>query len=423
MNIEYKKKILLEKLFALHRFGIKPGLERTLSLLDKRDNPHKKLQTIHIAGTNGKGSVAAIIASVLKEAGYKTGLYTSPHIRNFNERIRINGEMITDEDVLKYAGYYLPEAEKIGATFFEITTAMAFDYFYSENTDIAVIETGMGGRFDSTNVIKPLLGIITNIGLEHMEYLGDTLEKIAFEKAGIIKDDMPVILGNIKEELTGIFTEKSQNVFSAKDIVDIENIQYLKDLTYMVDLKMQGVTYEYLKLNLAGFSQIDNLISAFAAFNFLFESYIISEENIRNGLRNIKLNTGISARMEMTDRNLPLIADVAHNTDAILNLVNTLDKSEYRDIKWNIMIALMSDKDAETIISILAPFANELIITKPKTERAGDVQLIKKISDKIELKSIIIENPSDAFIFLKTEGKPSIVVGSFYLIGEIYHYL
>lgn len=419
MDIEYKKQIILEKLFSLHRFGIKPGLERTLSLLESCENPHNSIKTIHIAGTNGKGSVAAILASILTEAGYTTGLYTSPHIKDFNERIRINGHMIEDNEIVRLAENLLPNAEESGATFFEITTVMAFKYFADRNVDIAIIETGMGGRFDSTNVINPLLSIITNISMEHKEYLGDTLEKIAFEKAGIIKKDVPVILGNIKSEIEHVFESKSDKIEYAKNVVDIENIQYLKDLKYMLDLKLDGIKYEFLKLNIAGFAQIENLSIAFASLKHLFKYFIISNKNIYNGIRNVKSNTGLSSRIELINPTLPVIFDVAHNPDAILNLVNTIDKSEYKGLKWNIVLALMKDKDVKTVLNYLKPIINELVITKPTTERANDTKSIKHIASELNIKSLIIENPNDAYKFILSENKPSLIVGSFYLIGDI----
>jgi dihydrofolate synthase/folylpolyglutamate synthase len=419
MNLEYKKKLLLDKLFSLHRYGIKPGLERTEMLLESAGNPHRKIKTIHIAGTNGKGSVAALISSILTEAGYKTGLYTSPHIIDFNERIRIDGVIISDEDIIETSQIFLSKAEEINATFFEITTSIAFQYFFQNQTDIAIIETGMGGRFDSTNVINPLISIITNIGMDHKEFLGDTIEKIAFEKSGIIKKDVPVILGNIQEEILNIFYSKSDNIIKAKEYVQIENIQFLRDLKHLLDLKIGNVKYEFIKSGLAGYAQIENLLTAVTAIHQITDKFNISEQDIRNGLKNIKKNTGISSRIDLKDRNMPLIIDVAHNTEALHNLVKTIENSEYNNLKWNIVFAAMSDKDIKEMLEMLKPLINELIITKPKIDRAADTKNISEIAKKQNIRYIIIENPIDAYKFAKTENKPTIIVGSFYLIGDI----
>ena len=220
------KKEVLDKLFSLHRFGIKPGLERTLSLLKFIGNPHLKLKFVHVAGTNGKGSVCSTIFSILFEAGYKVGLYTSPHIFDFSERIRINDICITEDEIIDFSNLIIPFALELGATFFEVTTVMAFYFFEKNNVDIAVIETGMGGSYDSTNVIYPLLSIITKIDMDHQEFLGDTIEKIAGEKAGIIKANTPVIIGNNTYQVQNILNSKANSENSP--IIDtnlIENIE------------------------------------------------------------------------------------------------------------------------------------------------------------------------------------------------------
>ncbi len=205
-----KKEEILAHLFSLQRFGIKPGLERTQHLLNFLGNPQNSFPSVHIAGTNGKGSVCSMLASVFMEAGYKTALYTSPHLVRFNERIRVNIIEISDNDIIRLAEILMPEGEKIGATFFEITTAMAFRYFAEQKVNVAVIETGLGGRFDSTNVLKPLLSVITSLDIDHTEYLGKTIKDIAFEKAGIIKENTPVIVSRNSTEAISVIKEKSR---------------------------------------------------------------------------------------------------------------------------------------------------------------------------------------------------------------------
>ncbi|MDX9791266.1 MAG: Mur ligase family protein, partial [Candidatus Kapabacteria bacterium] len=221
------KENILKELFSKHRLGIKPGLERTLILSDSVGNPHDKFKSIHVAGTNGKGSVCSTLSSVFTEAGFKTGLYTSPHLIDFNERIKIDGNCINDEKIIEYYNRLKISGDKINATFFEITTVMAFMYFAESNVDIAVIETGMGGRFDSTNIILPILSIITKIDFDHSEFLGDSLEQISYEKAGIIKQDVPCVISKNTRVVYNFIkkSSKSDNLHFSEYFGDVEFIE------------------------------------------------------------------------------------------------------------------------------------------------------------------------------------------------------
>lgn len=418
-----KKQTILNKLFALQRFGIKPGLERTLELLEAVGNPYKKLKAIHVAGTNGKGSVCSMIASILMESGYKTALYTSPHIVDFNERIRINGNKITDEELVKYAEILLPFSDKIGCSFFEITTALAFLYFADKNVDIAVIETGLGGRFDSTNVLQPLISIITNISLEHREYLGNTLAEIAFEKAGIIKHEIPVIIGDYNPATSEVFIEKAKECNSPIYFIDERYMASVQkwnlDFSMLVNAATKTKSYKNISLPLAGEHQLKNLLTVLKAMELMNENITIPENSIYLGLKKVKENMGIEARIDLIRTNPAVVVDVSHNPDSIHRLVDTLKKCGYNE-KWNIVFAAMSDKDADTSLSILKSHCTHLFVCTPKIDRAMNCELLKEKALKLGFKNILaIDDCLLAVEAALTEKKNTLILGSFYLIGEI----
>ncbi len=413
------KKEIIDKLYSLHRFGIKPGLERIIDLLTAVGNPHSNLKTIHIAGTNGKGSTSSLIASILMEAGLKVGLYTSPHLIRFNERIKINGEEIDDDILIDLTKKYLPFSEKLSATFFEITTAIAFDFFSSQNVDIAIIETGMGGRFDATNVITPLVSVITSISLEHKEYLGDTVEKIAFEKAGIIKDHVPVIVSCKDEKIINVIksvaAEKNSNYLEAEELETVIQHQFLPDLSTDVCVNFNG-NLAYTKLPLPGAHQIDNL--ELALYALLQTDFDISLENVSDGISRVKENTGLSTRIELIKSDPKFIIDSAHNEAAVKSLVDTLS-THLPDIKYNVTFAAMSDKDIRALLQLLKPICKQLILTQPKIARAASVEDLNDIAQELGYTNIVsTHNTVDAVNNLNFESN-NLVVGSFYLTGEI----
>lgn len=414
-----KKEEIINKLFSLHRFGIKPGLDRTKTLLKFLDNPHQKIPIIHIAGTNGKGSVASFLASILYEAGYKTGLYTSPHIKSFNERIRINGKMIDDENLINISKNLLSKAESINSTFFEITTAIAFEYFYLKKVDIAIIETGMGGRFDSTNVVQPLVSVITNVGMDHMEYLGNSIRKIAMEKAGIIKENVPFVIGKKQDNIIDIFQKKTSNISYAFNDFEIKNIQLLRDLKIICDISNNNLEFNDIIIGIPGLSQLQNIKTVFSVLNHIYDKFIIDNIAIYKGIKNVRKNTDTDNRLELINKNIPVIADIAHNEDAIKNLVNTLKKSEYADIKYNILLTFMKDKEIDKMLKFLKPITNKIIITQVKEQRGANSSLIKSLSNELDINSVIIDDSLTAVNYALNENKPLIILGSFYLIGEI----
>ncbi len=412
-------KEIIDKLYSLHRFGIKPGLERITNLLSAVGNPHSNLRTIHIAGTNGKGSTSSLIASILMEAGLKVGLYTSPHLIRFNERIKINGEEIDDNTLISLSEKYLPFSEKIDATFFEITTAMAFDYFNSQNVDIAIIETGMGGRYDATNVVNPLVSVITSISLEHKEYLGDTVEKIAFEKAGIIKENTPVVVSkndkNILEVINTVAEEKHSRFLEAGELETVIQHQFLSNLTTEVCVNFNG-NLAYTTLPLPGAHQIDNLELALSAL--LQTDFDISLENVSDGISKVKENTGLSTRIELLKSEPKFIIDSAHNEAAVKSLVDTLS-THLPNIKYNVTFAAMSDKDIRALLKLLKPICDKLILTQPNIARAASVAELRNIAIELGYINIVsTQNTHDALDDLNFESN-NLIVGSFYLTGEI----
>lgn len=437
------KKDLLEQLFSLQRFGIKPGLERTEAILNEIDNPHKKIKTIHIAGTNGKGSVCSMLSSILLESGLKIGLFTSPHIHLFNERIKINGRDIEDNDLIELTELLLPISKKYGCTFFEITTAMALEYFYKNKVDIAVIETGMGGRYDSTNVLTPILSIITKIALDHKQYLGNTIEDIAFEKAGIIKTGVPVVLSKndiqVSKIIEKVAKEKQTEVFYSDKIANINNITNHSDFSMTLDLTFDDNTLERkifkdIYLPLAGKHQVENFASVVTAYylmkktNEIIKSKLSNEDKdfeavIRNGMFNLKQNSSLRARIERKRTNPLIVIDVAHNPNAISNLVQTLRDCEYNN-KWNIIFGVMADKDYDEMLLELNQICKSIIFTQPKVERSLSIEKLTEEAIRLGMNVVYTTESSEkALKFALEQGEPLLITGSFYLVDEILRYL
>lgn len=360
-------------LYGLQKYGMKFGLENIKKLCETLENPHQDYPTIHIAGTNGKGSTSAMIASVLTASGYKTGLYTSPHLLMFNERIRIDGKPISDDELITYTKIIRSEIEKYRATFFEATTAIGFKYFSDQKIDIAVIETGLGGRLDATNIITPLISIITNIGLEHTEYLGSTTKSIAHEKAGIIKPFVPCLTAARDEDAFRVIQSVTRKSNSALNHIDDNTkLVFLKnDLqAQYIDLKIWNTKLNNLKLTMLGKFQEDNIRLSALALSLLRKkySYKITDRSIRSGFSGVKLFSGLRGRFDLLSKNPLIIGDVAHNTQAFINLKATLFRlGIYKVI---VVFGLMKDKDLDTIVQEIGGFARIVITCSPKTERA-----------------------------------------------------
>ena len=408
-------KSALDKLFSLHQFGIKLGLENTLNLLDKIGNPHRKLRAFHIAGSNGKGSTASFIASILMEAGYKVGLYTSPHFRIYNERIRINGEMIGDEYVADFVTKLEEYIEANSTTFFEITTALAFKYFEENNVDYAVIETGLGGRLDATNVIDPIVSVITSISLEHTQHLGGTIELIAAEKAGIIKSNSIVLTGKVPFEAENVFREKSEKnsslyiPFNHHTIIENDRVKVI----------LNDKNFTLYSTPLKGDHQFFNAALAVKAV-----SQSIKMKNgifFSMGIRNVIKNSGIEGRYEVVSSEPRIIMDSAHNPEGVSAFINEFSK-EYERYRERVLIfGAMRDKSIELMLSALYPYFTEILVTKIEIERSASIEeLISMASSQgVEVKPLLDPSGFTAGYSGRSGNCCLVVLGSMYLLGEI----
>ncbi len=347
--------------------AFKKDLTNTLALLESIGNPHKQIKCIHIAGTNGKGSVSSMLASILSQAGYKTGLYTSPHLIDFTERIRINGHCIPQSEVIEFISKTQIHIERIQPSFFELTVAMAFDYFNQEKVDIAIIEVGLGGRLDSTNVIQPELSVITSIGWDHMDLLGNTLESIAFEKAGIIKENRPVVCSRfIQSEALEVIKKKSELE---------QSTFYLSEPSpknFELDLSLKG---SYQKQNL------DTVCTSVRVLQNM--NYDIKEEDITTGLQNVTQLSGLRGRWERLNDDPIVICDTGHNAEAIPYLIDQLEE-EYPDVPKHIIWGMVSDKDRNKILKLLPHDANYYTV-KPGVIRGYDALMLKEEMKLLQL--------------------------------------
>ena len=341
--------------------AFKKDLTNILALSKELGFPEQKFKSIHVAGTNGKGSTSHMLASILQEAGYKVGLYTSPHLKNFTERIRINGVEISEEKVTEFINGNKDFLEQQKMSFFEMTVGLAFDYFASEKVDIAIIEVGLGGRLDSTNSITPEVAVITNIGLDHTQFLGETLPEIAFEKAGIIKKNIPVVIG---EEQAAV-----KSVFIAKAAKEGAPIYFASDAseTYISDL--------------VGDYQIQNSKTAVAAIKIL-KGYQVSKENIKNGLLNVVKNTNLKGRWQVLQEHPKVICDTAHNKEGLAIVLNQLKKQPFK--KLHIVLGVVADKKLETILPLF-PSSADYYFCKPAISRGLSEAVLEAKAKKFNL--------------------------------------
>ncbi|HUI31897.1 MAG TPA: folylpolyglutamate synthase/dihydrofolate synthase family protein [Candidatus Acidoferrales bacterium] len=411
-------------LFDLEKFGMKMDLQNIRRLMEFAGDPDKRLKVVHVAGTNGKGSTCAAIASVLTSMKYKVGLYTSPHIVDFSERIRIDGTQISDPDIAGLVEYFEPEIINTRATFFEASTAMMFKYFADNRVDYAVIETGLGGRLDSTNIVDPLVSIITNIGLDHTQILGDTLEKIAREKAGIIKQDRPAIVNvgtdSVKEVFYSIAGKNSSELFFVDEVAQYENPTM--DLhSSTIDVEVLGNHYPGLKIGLSGEHQVQNALTALTALQVMRQHGItINREKVYEGFEFISDNTGHRGRLEIISNDPLVILDVAHNPDGVRSLMDSLGPLGGK--KGILLFAAMKDKDVKSMLSLLQQRFGSVILTQLRTSRSLTVSELKKLSEDIKLQSQIFDNSSEALRAALTQINNDgflLVTGSHYLGGEI----
>ncbi len=392
MNYQETLSYLFSQLPMYQRIGqaaYKANLDNTLALDAHFGHPHKKFKTIHVAGTNGKGSTSHMLASVLMEAGYKVGLYTSPHLKDFRERIRVNGEMISQEYVVGFVENNRTVFEQIKPSFFEMTVALAFAYFAEQKVDVAVIEVGLGGRLDSTNIISPELSIITNIGLDHTDLLGDTLEKIAAEKAGIIKHKTPVVISQYQPEVENVFTKKALElsapiVFSEK-VLTVKSQKFVNTNLQEIEVEdpRTGSTTTY-SIDLAGVYQANNLTGVLVAIQNLTEKgFTIQNKHIATGLQKVKENTGLMGRWQTLSEKPLTIVDTGHNVDGIKQVVKQIELTPHAHLHF--ILGMVGDKDITGVISLLPKNAT-YYFTKASIPRALDEKKLAEIAKKFNLK-------------------------------------
>ncbi len=403
----------------------KEGLDNTMALDKHFNHPHRKFKSIHIAGTNGKGSCSHTIASILQSAGYKVGLYTSPHLVDFRERIRINGEMIPEESVIEFVTKEKEFFEPLHPSFFELTTALAFKHFADNNIDIAVVETGLGGRLDCTNIITPELCVITNISFDHTQFLGDTIEKIAKEKAGIIKSGVPVVIGESVPESKEVFNKKAEEEQSPIIFADESD-----EITGFEITKMNGIRYTSKTLGvfhgeLGGEYQIKNTATIISAISELKKTGIsICTENIIDGFKNVSKSTGLMGRWQ-TINNKPLtICDTGHNIAGISYIVNQL--KNYSDkLCLRIVFGMVNDKDINGVLQIM-PKDAEYYFCQAQVKRAKNSEELKACAEKYGLNGKTFVTVGEAYekaIEESDENDMVFVGGSSFVVADLLSYL
>ena len=401
----------------------KADLKNTWALCNYLGNPQNKIKTVHVAGTNGKGSVSHMLAAIFQENGYKTGLYTSPHLKDFRERIKINGDMITESFLIDFIEKTKAISEEIKPSFFELTFVMAVDYFAEQKVDVAVIETGLGGRLDSTNVITPLLSVITNISFDHMDILGDTLAKIAFEKAGIIKQNIPVVIGESIPETKAVFINKAEethsSIFFAREKFEILSSEYdVKNLQLEIWDKKTEQKNNYL-LDLNGIYQEKNILTVLTSIELLKKDFLLEEEKIKTALSNVKKRTGLFGRWEIIHEKPTVALDVAHNEDGIRQLLNQIGKTKFKNL--HIVFGMVKDKDLKKVLEQFPKNAT-YYFTKAHNPRAlSEVELKEKAAQyKLNGDSYPDVNKAMKAALVNASAEDLIVVcGSVFVIAEV----
>jgi dihydrofolate synthase/folylpolyglutamate synthase len=409
----------LKKLFSLHTFGIKLGIDNTIGFLNHLGNPQQALKTIHIAGSNGKGSTASFIASILQEFGFKIGLYTSPHFVKFNERVVINGKQIEDDYVASFISDNEKYIDEHKLTFFEVTTAMAFQYFKDMKTDYCVIETGLGGRLDSTNVLNPLAVVITTISLEHTNVLGNTTEQIAAEKAAIIKNGTNVYTGILKKEAAEIIKQKCRNLNCR--LFPLKN--YFVDEGDQIRLSINNDKFIHISPSLKGKYQKYN--AALAALAVSRTLLLSDEKNYLSGIENVAKNTGLQGRYEYFHKCPTIIFDSAHNPEGIENFLIEFAKEAGSYEKRTLIFGAMRDKAITDMLQMLSKYFDEILVTEIKYERAAPAKEILQFCLQLNINAREVTEPADFVDSFKSKNSNEclVVLGSMYLLGEIKYQL
>ncbi|MFD1003076.1 bifunctional folylpolyglutamate synthase/dihydrofolate synthase [Ohtaekwangia kribbensis] len=403
--------------------AFKSDLSNTIALCEALDNPQRKFKSIHIAGTNGKGSTSHMLASVLQSAGYKTGLYTSPHLKSFTERIRVNGKEVSEQFVVDFVNRIQPVIERVKPSFFEITVAMAFDYFVHEQVDVAVIEVGLGGRLDSTNVITPELSLITNIGWDHTDLLGDTLEKIAAEKAGIIKKNVPVVVSEQQPGIADVFRSKAAaETAPLRFASDVYTVQFREEKgTILFDaLKNGKPAHTGIALPLQGIYQQKNLAGVLCAIDVLRQQgWKITDEQLVDGLMKVMSQTGLKGRWQKLGTNPLIVCDTGHNLDGVTQVVKQLQQLSYK--RLFMVIGMVKDKDISGVLELLPKEAN-YYFCQASIPRALEAGILAEKARSTGLKGEVIANVNEAIQRARAKASAEDVIfigGSTFVVAEI----
>lgn len=406
----------IQKLYSLQKYGVKLGLEKTKDLLKHLGNPQSKIKAFHVAGSNGKGSTSSYIASILMEAGYKTGLYTSPHFVKFNERIMINGEYIPDDYIIDFVRENESYLFANNITFFEATTALCFKYFSDKRVDFAVVETGLGGRLDATNTLDPFAVIITSISLEHTNVLGNTIEQITKEKAAIIKKGCKVFTGRVDEEAFRVIEDRCNELSCELYKID----DYILERENHIELYTEELNIDKLNSPLIGdYQRINAALALLAVYETL---EIVNPHTLIHGIRNVIRNTKIQGRFEIASQNPDLIFDSAHNQEGMNCFIREFVKRKDRYSTSTVLFTALADKAVDKIIAELKGAFDNYAITTLPIERASKLEDLEKGFKSADITPIIVNNPSEYVLEFLKSGKPDeclVVTGSMYLLGEI----
>ncbi len=430
MNYSQAIDFLFSALPMFSRVGAaayKADLTNTLALCQQMNHPEKNLTCIHIAGTNGKGSCSHMLAAIFQQASYKTGLYTSPHIRDFRERIRVNGQMIPEEEVAKIVSDMKMKAEHIPASFFEFTVVMAFHYFRQEETDIAIIETGLGGLLDSTNVIRPELSVITNISLDHTNFLGHTITEIARQKAGIIKKGIPVVIGEKSEESSPVFISKAREMnsplFFAEELFTCTS----------AEIKLSGIEASFREeqsahelnicTSLPGAYQIQNIRTVLSAVHLMKEKgWQLHDSHIQSGIEHVQALTELRGRMEILHKQPLVIADVSHNEAGIRTLFRQIEQTRHE--KLHVVCGFVNDKDLHLVLDLF-PTSASYYFTQANIPRAMPANELATLAGSFGLQGSSYSKIADALKNALTKATPNdiiLITGSFFILDEVYHF-
>lgn len=418
---------LYSKLPMFTRVGasaFKKDLDNTIALCNALGNPQNKYKTIHIGGTNGKGSTSHMLAAILQQVGYKTGLYTSPHLKDFRERIRVNGKMVAKKFVIDFVRQQEQLISEIEPSFFEVTVGMAFSYFEQAQVDVAVIEVGLGGRLDSTNIILPDLSVITNISLDHTNMLGNTFGEIAFEKAGIIKQNTPIVIGERHPETDPVFIKKAKeqnaNLVFAEDELSANHISKLANTLKLNIFQKDQVLLKGLQLDLTGTYQLKNILTVIDAVKELRKiGYQIPDEAIYQALKNVKKLTGLQGRWQTLAKKPLIICDTGHNKAGISEVIQNISQTPHQNL--HMVIGMVKDKDISAVLALLPKNAN-YYFSQPNLERALSVKELAEQASNFSLKGKTFNTVEEALAAAKNQAKDDDLIfvgGSTFVVAEI----